>query len=90
MPTNYYVQKPKKVKVGTVLDEEVFRRLKLLSEKEGRPISALIQDALLKYELTDPVRSELRLKAFDQFLSTRFNIPDEDWQAIMEEDYYDQ
>lgn len=90
MATKYFDQKPKKVKVGTVLDEEIFRRLKELSEKEGRPISALIQDAVIKYEQSDPLQTTLRLNALDRLLSMRFSIPEEDWQAIMEEDYYDQ
>jgi predicted DNA-binding protein len=90
MSTKYMDRKSKKVKVGTVLDEEVFKRLKELSEKEGRPISEVIQDAVLRYEQLDPLEKKLRLHALERLLSVRFNIPDEDWKAIMEEDYYTQ
>lgn len=90
MATKLRQRKPKKVKVGTILGEEIFRRLKERSAKEGRPISALIEDAILKYEQSDVLERELRLNALERLFSVRFNIPHEDWKAILEEDFYEQ
>ena len=83
-------EKPKKVKIGTILDEEIFQKLKERSAREGKSISALIEDAVLKYEQSEPIDRELRIKALERLLSIRFNISKEDWNAIMEEDYYEQ
>lgn len=90
MATSIQQSKPKKVKVGTILHEETLQRLKELAAREGRPISEVIEEAVRKYERGEALERELRLKAFEQFRSIRFNISDEDFKAIMEEDYYDQ
>ncbi len=90
MTTRIDQSKANKVKVGTVLHKETLQRLKELAAREGRPISELIEEAVRKYERGEALERELRLKAFEQFRSIRFNISDEDFKAIMEEDYYDQ
>jgi len=38
-----------KRKVGTVLDEEVFRAVKVLAARENRPLSEVIEEALRDY-----------------------------------------
>ncbi|MCL4538239.1 MAG: hypothetical protein M1378_01330 [Bacteroidetes bacterium] len=90
MATKVHQSKPKKVKVGTILDEEVLQRLKERSVKEGRPLNALIEDAILKYEQDETSSRELRLRALDSVLAIRFNIADDDLRQIMEEDFYEQ
>ena len=90
MPTRTTEGKGRKVKVGTILNEQVFKKLKERSAKEGRPIGSVIEDALLKYEQGENLGGELRLHALNQLFSIRFNISDEEWDAIMEEDFYDQ
>ena len=90
MATKVHQSKPKKVKVGTILDEEVLQRLKERSVKEGRPLNALIEDAILKYEQDETSSRELRLRALDSVLAIKFNIPDDDLRQIMEEDFYEQ
>jgi predicted DNA-binding ribbon-helix-helix protein len=80
----------KKIKVGTTLDEDILRRLKERAAREGRTIAALIEEAVLKLGSDEAFSSELRMRALDNFLSIQFNIPNEDWKTIMEEDYYDQ
>ena len=79
-----------KVKIGTILDRGIVKRLKERSAQEGKAISSLIEDAVLKYETEDPLTREMRLKAMDQLFSIRFNISDDEWKTIMEEDYYEQ
>ncbi len=90
MPTKVHQSKPKKVKIGTILDEEVLQRLKERSVKEGRPLNALIEDAILKYEQDETSSRELRLRALDSVLAIKFNIADDDLRQIMEEDFYEQ
>ncbi len=90
MATKVHQSKPKKVKVGTILDEEVLQRLKERSVKEGRPLNALIEDAILKYEQDETSSRELRLRALDSVLAIKFNIADDDLRQIMEEDFYEQ
>jgi hypothetical protein len=79
-----------KVKIGTILDKGIVDRLKERSAREGKAISSIIEDAVLKYETDDVLAREMRLKAMDQLFSIRFNISDEDWNAILEEDYFEQ
>ena len=88
-PRNLH-KKADKVKISITLDGKVFWLLKERSAKEGRPISALIEDAVLKYEQAESLQHEIRLKALDRLLSTRLNISHEDWQAIMDEDVWKQ
>ena len=79
-----------KVKIGTILDKGIVERLKERAAREGKAISSLIEDAVLKYETEDPLAREMRLKAMEQLFSIRFNVSEEDWKTIMEEDYYEQ
>ena len=83
-------QGPPKVKVGTILDKKTVQRLKERSAKEGRPISAIIQDAVTRYEQAAIFDRAVRLKALDQLFSIRFNISGNDIRTIMEEDLFDQ
>ncbi len=80
----------KKVKIGTVLDEDILRRLKERAAREGRTIAALIEEAVLKYEQEEAFAREMRLRALESVFAVKFNISREDFEAIMEEDYYDQ
>lgn len=79
-----------KVKIGTILDKGIVERLKERAAREGKAISSLIEDAVLKSESEGTLAREMRLKAMDQLFSIRFNISDEDWKTIMEEDFYEQ
>jgi predicted DNA-binding protein len=87
MTTN---KKAKKIKVGTILDAEIYERLKRRAAEVGRPISDLLQEAIIRYEQSDDIDAGLRKKALDNLFSVKFNISLEDLKEIMEEDYYDQ
>jgi hypothetical protein len=80
-----------KAKIGTVLEEDVFKKLKEFSAKRGRPINEIIQEALVTYMQVGADRNrQLRLAAVKRLCSRPFNISPDDWKAIMEEDYYEQ
>lgn len=78
-------RKPK-AKIGTVLDKEVIRKLKERALREGKPINALIEEAVLHYEHLDTFDHAMRLRALDSLLSIQFNISKADWKAVMKED----
>lgn len=79
-----------RVKIGTILDKSTMNRLKERSAREGRAISALIEEAVLKYETENSMSRDLRLHALERLFDLRFDITDEDWNAIMKEDYFEQ
>ena len=80
----------KKVKIGTILNGAIVDTLKERAMREGKPINAIIEEAILRSDQSGLLDRDVRLKALDSFLATRFNLADEDWNAIMEEDYYEQ
>jgi hypothetical protein len=79
-----------KIKVGTQLDDEVFRRLKIAAAQEKRPVSEVIQAALCDYLY----RKKRRLgqgSGLRRFLdSPAFTLTDAQLRETMEADYYDQ
>jgi energy-converting hydrogenase A subunit M len=77
-------------KIGTIIDEEIAKRLKEQSIKESRSMSDIIQDALVRYFQTDIKQSSFRRDAVERLCSRPFNISVEELNEIMEEDYYDQ
>ena len=83
-------QTENKKKVGTILDKDVVKRIKERSAKEGRTISDIIQDALIKYNETDITNSEIRKAATARFCSNPFNIKTSDLNELINEDYYEQ
>lgn len=78
-----------KEKVGTVLDREILRKVKERSAREGRTISDIIQDALLKYNDTDSTNSELRKSAVARFCSKPFNLNTKEMNELLNEDIYE-
>jgi metal-responsive CopG/Arc/MetJ family transcriptional regulator len=79
-----------KVKIGTILEDDVVQKLKERSVKERRPQNEIIQDALNRYLSTSSRQKDLRKAALAQFCSRPFKISAKEWREIMEEDYYDQ
>jgi metal-responsive CopG/Arc/MetJ family transcriptional regulator len=79
-----------KVKIGTILEDDVVQKLKERSAKERRPQNEIIQDALNLYLSTSSRQKDLRKAALAQFCSRPFKISAKEWREIMEEDYYDQ
>lgn len=79
-----------KVKVGTQLEDEVYRELKVTAARENRPISDLLQaivsDYLNKTKHRTGHHSGLR-RLLD---SPAFKLTDEQFRETMEADFYDQ
>jgi hypothetical protein len=79
-----------KIKIGTILEDDVVQKLKERSVRERRPQNEIIQDALSRYLSGGSRKKELRKAALAQFCSGPFKISARQWREIMEEDFYDQ
>ena len=79
-----------KEKVGTILDKNIVKKIKDRSHKEGKSISEIIQDAILKYDDLEPTKLELRKAAVNRFCSKPFNLNQNDIEELLTEDYYEQ
>lgn len=79
-----------KVKVGTQLEDEVYRELKMAAAQEKRAVSDLIQAALCDYLNRKKRRSGQR-SGLRRFLdSPAFKLTEEQFRETMEADFYDQ
>lgn len=79
-----------KEKIGTILDKSIVKKIKDRSHREGRSISEIIQDAILKYEELEPTKLELRKAAVSRFCSKPFNLSSDDMEKLLNKDYYEQ
>ncbi|MCC6549064.1 MAG: hypothetical protein IT279_03230 [Ignavibacteriaceae bacterium] len=80
----------KKLKVGTVLDEQIYQQLKERAVKEGRTISDVIQEAIVAYNANPVIDLEARRRAAKDFLTSPYKLTKEEIQEILDMDYYDQ
>ena len=87
---NSEIRKRKRVKVGTILDEDVVKILKDRAYREGKTISAVVQEAVISYNRTEPVRAKLRAEAAKRLLTSPFAVSLEQLNNDIDEDYYDQ
>ena len=79
-----------KIKVGTQLEDEVYRDLKTAAAREKRPVSELIQVAVCDY-LNRKRRTSGQRSGLRRFLdSPAFKLTDAQFRESMEADYYDQ
>lgn len=88
MPTKTKLTENKE-KIGTMLDRDILRKIKERSVKEGRTISDIIQEALIKYNDTSSTKSELRRSAVNRFCSKPFNLSTRELNALLSEDIYE-
>jgi hypothetical protein len=79
-----------KEKVGTILDRDVVRKVKELSVKEGRTISDIIQDAIIKYDELRFTDTDIRKAAVYRFCSRPFKLETKDIIELLDEDIYEQ
>jgi hypothetical protein len=79
-----------KVKVGTQLDGNVLKRLKVAAAQERRPMSEIVQAAVVDYLQRRKQKSQFGsgLKRFLQILD--FPLGPEQFRQSMEADFYDQ
>lgn len=79
-----------KIKVGTQLEDEIYKELKVLAAKEKVNISDLLQTAVCEY-LNKKKRKPEHRAGLKRFLeSPPLRVSDEQFREIMELDYYDQ
>ena len=79
-----------KRKIGTQLEDEVYRDLKMAAAQERRPISDVIQVAITDY-LNQKKRKAGHQSGLKRFLaSPAFNLTEGQFRETMETDYYDQ
>jgi hypothetical protein len=78
-----------KVKIGTQMDERIFRALKVAAAKENRPLSSLLEEAAADYVARHRGRSGKN--GLQKFLEgPTFPISEDAFRQIMEADPYDQ
>jgi hypothetical protein len=78
-----------KRKVGTLIEDEVIRLAKRRAAEEDRPLSDLIQDALVSYlnkKAPDPKKRE---EAYRVFCERPFRISRPQFEEILKEDAWD-
>ena len=78
-----------KRKIGTLIEEEVIKLVKHRAADEGRPLSDLIQDALVSYLSKSVPKPKERDMAFQIFCERPLRLSKEQFQQIFEEDAWD-
>jgi hypothetical protein len=78
-----------KRKVVTLLEENRLRRAKRRAAGEGRPLTALIQDALEKYLTAGLPESARREAAFRLFCEQPIKLPPEQFRVVLDHDFSD-
>jgi len=74
-----------KKKVGILIEENIIRHAKHRAAKEGRPLSDVIQDALVSY-LSDKVpESQKRERAYQLFCEQAMRISKNQLKEILKE-----
>jgi len=77
-----------KQKIGTVIEEDIMRLAKSKAAREGRPLSDLIQDALVQYLHRGAATPKERKLAFHLFCERPMKIPEEQLSYVLEEDMW--
>ena len=76
-----------KAKIGTVLEEDILKELKERAAKDGRAISDVIQDALMRYFYATPKEETIRLQTLERLCSRPFRLTPQELGEILEEGY---
>jgi predicted transcriptional regulator len=58
-----------KIKIGTVLEDEVVQKLKEFAVKERKPMNEIIQEALITYLQGNTFKKQLRLASLKRLRS---------------------
>lgn len=78
-----------KRKIGTVLEEDVIKLAKRRAIEEARPLSDLIQDALVAYLGKKSPEPKKREQAYKTFCEQPIRISRDQFNAILNEDAWD-
>ena len=79
-----------KLKVGTLIEEDVIRLAKRRAADEGRSLSDMIQDALIQYLSTGAVNPKERKLAYQLFCERPLKLKPVQFRKALEEDARDQ
>ena len=78
-----------KRKIGTLIEEEVIKLIKHRAADEGRPLSDLIQDALVSYLSKGIPKPKEREAAYQMFCERPLSLSKEHFQQVLEEDAWE-
>lgn len=79
----------RKIKIGTQMEESVFRNLKMASARERRPVADLIQEAVAEY-LARPAVGGASNGLARLLNVPSFRVTERHFHESMEADYWDQ
>lgn len=77
-----------KTKIGTVLEEDILKELKERAAKDGRAISDVIQDALMRYFYATPKETTIRLQTLERLCSRPFRLTPQELGKILDENSF--
>ncbi|MDA2930459.1 hypothetical protein MYX84_11020 [Acidobacteria bacterium AH-259-O06] len=78
-----------KRKFGTILEKALIINLKKRAAEEDRPISEIVQEALMFYLSQNPGKEEA-LQAWERLDKTLIRVTDRDLKEVMELDMWEQ
>ena len=78
-----------KQKVGTLIEEEIMRLAKRRAAEEGRPLSDVIQDALVQYLSAGAANAKERDMAYQLFCGRPLKLKPEQFHQVLDEDMWD-
>ncbi|MBI5569680.1 MAG: hypothetical protein HY914_07015 [Desulfomonile tiedjei] len=77
-----------KRKVGALIEDKVMRRAKRRAVEEGRSLSQVIQNALLRYLDESESHPEDREKAYAAFCSHPLKLTPGEFRQVLEDDQW--
>jgi hypothetical protein len=77
-------------KVGTLMDESLFRRLKMHAAERGRSVADVLEESVAGYLALHEGAVDERLAEFERFCSSPFPLTRAQLDTITEEDTLDQ
>ena len=89
MPASFPSGAAPKIKIGTQMDEGLFRNLKMASARERRPLADLIQEAVAEY-LARPTAGRAGNGLARLLEAPSFPVTGRQFRESMEADYWDQ
>ncbi len=78
-----------KRKVGILLEEEVFKLAKHRALKEGRPLSDVIQESIVRYLSNRIPDAKRRKRAYQIFCEQPMHISKQQFKEILKENAWD-
>jgi hypothetical protein len=78
-----------KQKIGILIAQDIMRLARRRAAEEGRPLSDLIQDALVRYLRNDVATPKERKMAYHLFCERPMKIPSDQLRHVLEENMWD-